>query len=50
GHFPPGNMGPKVLAAIRFVERTGKIAIITSLDKAVEALDGKTGTRIVPKK
>lgn len=50
GHFPPGNMGPKVLAAIRFVERTGKTAIITSLDKAVEALDGRTGTRIVPKK
>lgn len=50
GHFPPGNMGPKVLAAIRFVERTGKIAIITSLDKAVDALDGKTGTRIVPGK
>ena len=47
GHFPPGNMGPKVLAAIRFVERTGKTAIITSLDKAVDALDGKTGTRII---
>jgi len=49
GHFPPGNMGPKVLAAIRFVERTGKTAIITSLDKAIDALDGKTGTRIVKK-
>ena len=47
GHFPQGNMGPKMLAAIRFVERTGKTAIITSLDKAVDALDGKTGTRIV---
>jgi carbamate kinase len=49
GHFPPGSMGPKVLAAIRFVERTGKTAIITSLDKAIDALDGKTGTRIVKK-
>jgi carbamate kinase len=49
GHFPPGNMGPKVLAAIRFVERTGKTAIITSLDKAIDALDGKTGTRIIKK-
>jgi len=47
GHFPQGNMGPKMLAAIRFVEQTGKTAIITSLDKAVDALDGKTGTRIV---
>ena len=50
GHFPPGNMGPKVLAAIRFVERTGNTAIITSLDKATDALDGKTGTRIIREK
>ncbi|MDK2372588.1 MAG: carbamate kinase [Candidatus Korarchaeota archaeon] len=49
GHFPPGNMGPKVKAAMRFVERTGREAIITSLDKVIEALEGKTGTRIVPK-
>ncbi|MCD6348404.1 MAG: carbamate kinase [Candidatus Korarchaeota archaeon] len=49
GHFPPGNMGPKVKAAMRFAERTGNIAIITSLDKVVEALEGKTGTRIIPK-
>ncbi len=49
GHFPPGNMGPKVKAAMRFVERTGREAIITSLDKIIEALEGKTGTRIVPK-
>ncbi len=50
GHFPPGNMGPKVKAAMRFVERTGNIAIITSLDRVIEALEGKTGTRIIPKK
>ncbi len=50
GHFPPGNMGPKVRAAMRFVERTGNIAIITSLDKVIEALEGKTGTRIIFKK
>ncbi len=49
GHFPPGNMGPKVKAAMRFVGRTGREAIITSLDKVIEALEGKTGTRIVPK-
>ncbi len=49
GHFPPGNMGPKVKAAMRFVERTGNVAIITSLDKVIEALEGKTGTRIIPK-
>ncbi len=49
GHFPPGNMGPKVLASIRFVRNGGRMAIITKLDKLLEALDGKTGTRIVPK-
>jgi len=46
GHFLAGSMGPKVKACIRFLEWGGKRAIITSLDKAVEALDGKTGTRI----
>lgn len=46
GHFLAGSMGPKVKACIRFLEWGGKLAIITSLDKAVEALEGKTGTRI----
>ncbi len=46
GHFLAGSMGPKVKACIRFLESGGKRAIITSLDKALEALDGKTGTRI----
>ena len=46
GHFLAGSMGPKVKACIRFLEWGGNRAIITSLDKAVEALDGKTGTRI----
>lgn len=46
GHFLPGSMGPKVKACIRFLEWGGKRAIITSLDKAVQALEGKTGTLI----
>ncbi len=46
GHFPPGSMGPKILACIRFIEQGGKKAIITSLDKAVEALEGRAGTLI----
>jgi carbamate kinase len=46
GHFLAGSMGPKVRACIRFLEWGGTQAIITSLDKAVEALEGKTGTRI----
>ena len=39
-------MGPKVEAAIRFVENGGKKSIITSLEKAIDALNGKTGTII----
>jgi len=48
GHFLAGSMGPKVKACIRFLEWGGKKAIITSLDKAVEALEDKTGTILVP--
>ncbi|ASJ10546.1 carbamate kinase [Thermococcus sp. P6] len=47
GHFKKGSMGPKVLAAIRFVEWGGERAVIASLDRAVEALEGKTGTQVV---
>lgn len=46
GHFPDGSMGPKVEAALRFVEGEGKTAIITSLSSAQEALKGKIGTRV----
>ena len=44
--FPPGSMGPKVLASIRFLKHGGKRAIITSPEKAVLALKGKAGTEI----
>ena len=45
GHFAPGSMLPKVQAAMKFVTANpGKKAIITSLNKAIEALEGKTGT------
>ena len=47
GHFAPGSMLPKIEAAVKFVEsKRGRKAIITSLDKAVLALDGKAGTTI----
>ena len=47
GHFAPGSMLPKVQAAMKFVRTNpGKKAIITSLDKAIDALEGKTGTVI----
>ncbi len=48
GHFLKGSMGPKVQAAVRFVKWSGKEAIITSLHKALDAVEGKTGTHIVP--
>ncbi len=47
GHFNAGSMGPKVEACRRFVERGGEAAIIAQLDKAVEAIHGNAGTRIV---
>ena len=46
GHFAKGSMEPKVGAAIRFIESGGERAIITSLDKAVDALEGRAGTTI----
>ena len=46
GQFPAGSMGPKVDAAIRFLEGGGREAIITSLDKTADALAGPTGTRV----
>jgi carbamate kinase len=48
GTFPAGSMGPKVEAAIEFLERGGEKAIICSLDDAPEALIGETGTLIEP--
>jgi len=48
GQFASGSMGPKVEAALRFVERGGPRSIITSLDRIVEALDGMTGTIVTP--
>jgi carbamate kinase len=46
GHFPPGNMGPKVESVLRFLRRGGKEAIITSCDHLREAVAGSAGTHI----
>ncbi len=47
GHFAPGSMLPKILAAIKFVEsKKGRQAIIASLEKAKEALIGESGTLV----
>ncbi|TDL81258.1 carbamate kinase [Palleronia sediminis] len=48
GQFPPGSMGPKVDAAIRFVEGGGKRAVIGHLDEAMAALGGDAGTHVLP--
>lgn len=45
--FPAGSMGPKIMAAIDFLERGGNEVLITSIDKIVDAFEGKTGTRII---
>jgi carbamate kinase len=46
GEFPKGSMGPKILAAIDFIEQGGNEVLITSIEKVVDAFAGKTGTRI----
>jgi carbamate kinase len=46
GEFPPGSMGPKVEAAVQFVEAGGAAAVITSLDRLAQAERGAAGTII----
>jgi len=46
GHFPPGSMGPKIKAVIKFLKEGGKEALITSPENLARALRGETGTRI----
>ncbi len=47
-HFAKGSMAPKIQAAIWFIERGGKAAIITNPDNISRAMRGETGTWIVP--
>lgn len=46
--FPAGSMGPKIEAAIAFVEATKRQCVITSLERSSEAMKGLAGTFIVP--
>ena len=48
GHFPPGSMGPKIEAAIHFIEGGGSRAIIGHLEEAMSSLRRDTGTHIIP--
>ncbi|RKX18842.1 MAG: carbamate kinase, partial [Candidatus Zixiibacteriota bacterium] len=47
GHFPPGSMGPKIEAAVDFLKAGGSKVIISSIEKAYEAVNGRAGTTIV---
>jgi len=47
GHFPPGSMGPKIDAAIQFLEGGGKRVMIGRLEEVLPVLRGQTGTHIV---
>jgi len=46
GHFPPGSMGPKIDAAIEFLENGGRRVIITSHDRLIEGIQENAGTTI----
>lgn len=47
GEFPPGSMGPKVEAAVNFIESGGKRALICSINSIEEAVDERSGTEVV---
>jgi len=47
-HFAKGSMAPKIQAAIVYLEKGGKEALITNPENIGRALKGETGTRIVP--
>ncbi|HXY08831.1 MAG TPA: carbamate kinase [Terriglobales bacterium] len=47
GHFPPGNMGPKVESVLRFLNQGGGEAIITSDVSLCQAVAGSAGTHVV---
>ena len=48
GHFKPGSMLPKIEACVQFVTDSGREALITCPESLPAALDGRTGTRVVP--
>jgi len=47
GHFPPGSMGPKIEAVIRFLKAGGRRALITDPESLPAAIDGRAGTHFV---
>jgi carbamate kinase len=47
GQFPPGNMGPKIEAAIGFLKNGGERVVIASISEAYDAVEGMAGTQIL---
>lgn len=48
GHFPAGSMGPKVAAAVKFIDEGGSEVAICSFTDAAAALEGTAGTLVIP--
>ncbi len=48
GHFPKGNMGPKIESALQFLKQGGREVVITSYQHLTDAVAGRMGTRIFP--
>lgn len=48
GEFPPGSMGPKIEAAVEFLEGGGKEVVIASCNEIGRAIEGKAETKIIP--
>jgi carbamate kinase len=48
GEFPAGSMGPKIEAAVEYVEATGRRALITDIEHLEAALRGEAGTVVRP--
>jgi carbamate kinase len=47
GHFPPGSMGPKIEAVIRFLQAGGRRALITNPESLPKAIEGRAGTHFI---
>jgi carbamate kinase len=47
GHFPPGSMGPKIEAVLRFLRSGGRRALITSPESLPAAIEGRAGTHFI---
>jgi carbamate kinase len=47
GHFPPGSMGPKIEAVLRFLKSGGRRALITNPESLPQAIEGRAGTHFI---